>query len=58
MCDAILTSVGGLDKTVRVWDIMTFTQISCCNLSSPIFSLGLGCFSTPYSEADSCVVAG
>ncbi|KAI0217339.1 Transducin-like enhancer protein 3 [Massospora cicadina] len=50
--------LGGLDKTVRVWDLTTFTQISCCNLPSPIFSLGLGCFSTPFNENDAVVVAG
>ncbi|KAJ9049280.1 Transducin-like enhancer protein 2 [Entomophthora muscae] len=49
---------GGLDKTVRLWDLVSYTEIARCNLSSPIFSLGLGCFNTPFNENDACVIAG
>lgn len=49
---------GGLDRTIRVWDLGTYQQIACCTLSCPVFSLGLGCFSANYSDSSAVIFAG
>lgn len=49
---------GGLDRTIRVWDLTTYQQIACCTLTCPVFSLGLGCFSLNYSDSSAVIFAG